>query len=125
MSKGLIPNFTTGVFEVERSAPGFFKNGRFKPGEKEIVHISGSLQPIGPRDIKQMTEGERLQDHFWFFSDVPLVTITTQPTTQSDIIKINSETYRVMGVEEWSNFGSFTGVDLPHFKTRLIREPQQ
>jgi len=125
MSRSPIPNFTTGNYQVTRRTQGAFDRGRYVPGSPETLTIKGSLQPIGGRDIKQLQEGERIADHFTFYSDVAPSIIDTKTLGDADVITIDGETYRVVSVQGWGDQAGFRGIDLPHFKTILKREPQQ
>lgn len=125
MSAPLISSFTTGAYEVKRSGAGFYKNGVYRKGEIEEIKMNGSLQPISGNEIKQSTDGERLKYDFKFYSFEPLVTIGTGELSQADEIEINGTSFRVVSVQEWENSIGFGGVDLPHFKTMLLRNPQQ
>lgn len=125
MSRSLLSKFITGDYTVRRFGEGFYDRGIYQKGEEETISMKGSLQPVTAREIKQSTDGERLTYDFKFYSFEPLLTINTTTLNQSDKVVINDETFRVMGFEEWSNQVGFGGVDLPHFKTKLLREPQQ
>ena len=120
-----IPNFLSGNYTITRSKAGAFVRGRYQQGPTETLMISGSLQPIGSRDIKMLDEGERIQDHYFFFSDQALTINNDKSFQDSDVVIINGETYRVVGVEEWSQQAGFTGIDLPHFRTLLKRRTNQ
>lgn len=120
----LIPNFLTGAYKVTRMSAGYYKDGRYVPGDTETLTIRGSLQPIGGREIKLLEEGERVKDHFFFYSNEPLSIIDTKALGRSDVMEINGETYKVIDVEGWQNQPGFGGHTLPHYKTRLYREPQ-
>jgi hypothetical protein len=126
MSRGLINSFLTGSYLVTRSTAGTFVKGRYVPGSTETVTIKGSLQPLRGKEIKMIAEGERIQDHFTFYSDKPLVIINTKTFADADKVAINGDTYRVVGVESWQSQAGFSSkVDLPHYKSILKREPQQ
>ena len=125
-SKRLVPSFFSGNYTITRSKSGTFDRGRYVPGPKETIQVKGSLQPIGGRDIKMLEEGERIRDHYTFYSDAAISVIDTTTQAEADVVTINGETYRVVSVEEWENQPGFAGrIDLPHFKSILKREPQQ
>lgn len=121
----VIPGFLSGTYIVTRSLGGEYIKGRFVAGNTETIKMVGSLQPIGGRELKHLEEGERIKDHYTFYSDERLSIVDASDLSQADVIQIDDDSYRVVSVEEWSNEIGFVGIDLPHFKTILKREPQQ
>ena len=117
----LIDNFLTGTYSVSRSLPGSYVKGIWQSGGSSTVTVKGSLQPMSMREIKLAgEEGERLTDMFKFYSDTDLSLIDQGTLTPADVITINGETYKVIGIEKWQG----TLVGLPHYKHMLKREPQ-
>ena len=125
MGNSLISRFLSGQYTVTRSKSGSYVKGRYVEGPKETILMKGSLQPISGAEVKMLEEGERVRDHFTFYSYEPLSIIGTKNLAQADRMTINDVKYRVVTVEAWQNSGGFGGVDLPHYKTILFREPQQ
>ena len=120
-----IGHFLNGEYEVTRSTGGYYKDGYYVENEPETITIIGSLQPLNPREDKMPEEGERLKQMFKFYSTEPLLTLNTKSLAESDVVTINGDTFKVVAVEKWSNEFGFGGVDFPHYKTLLQREPQQ
>jgi len=115
----LIESFFTNTYEVERRQDGYYKDGFWREGGVEILQIRGSLQPMTGRKIKiEAMEGERLSQMYEFYTDQRVVARTPGKLKRPDSVKINGESYKVIEVEEWVG----QRVDLPHYKTTLVRE---
>lgn len=115
----LIDHFMTGEYDVTRSSKGTYVRGQYQPGPVETIRVSGSLQPLSPREIKFPEEGNRLKQYFRFYTDAPIVVTDTKTLADSDRIQINGESYRVVSTEIWQN------TDLDYFKSIVGREPEQ
>lgn len=111
--------FSTGSYQVERHGPGYYLKGRYVKGPKETVEIQGSLQPLTARELKLVSEGARLKQCYKFYTDAPLVTVSSKELAMADVVKINGDTFKVMSVEAWP------GTDIPYYKSILYREPEQ
>ena len=117
----LINHFLTGTYTVTRSTGGSYVKGIWRPGPTEDIQVKGSLQPLSPREIKLVEEGERLKQLYKFYTDTPLRPIDTKTLARSDKIKVNGDSFKVLSVETWQGLK----VRLPHYKTVLAREPEQ
>lgn len=118
----LIDSFLTATYTVTRSGGGSYVNGNWVPAATSTVEVKGSLQPMSMREAKlQAEEGERLTDMFKFYADQQLIPLDRADNLKdSDIVTIDGETYKVLGVEKWQGLR----VDLPHYKHTLRRNPQ-
>lgn len=115
----LIQRFTTNSYKLERMRAGTYINGFYQPGCLEELQIMGSLQPLNPRELKQPEEGDRLKQHWKLYSDKPLFPDNTRSLAKSDVVTLNGDTYRVMSSEIWQGH-----LDLPYYKSILMREPE-
>lgn len=115
----LVERFLTGSYTISRKGPGFYKDGFYQPGRDQAVTVRGSLQPLSPREIKFVEEGDRLKQLFKMYSDAPLLVDNTKTLAGADRVYINGERYKVISVENWD------GTDIPYFKSVLAREPNQ
>ena len=117
----LIDHFITNVYTVTRNGPGSYQGGLYTHGPSETVLIRGSLQPNHSRSLKQPEEGDRIHQTYDFYSDQPLLTDSTKTLASSDRVIVDGENYRVMDSERWIGFH----IDLPYFRSTLVREPEQ
>jgi hypothetical protein len=115
----LIQSLMTGTYVVTRSCPSKYVKGRYIPGVQETLTLSGSLQPLNAKELKLVPEGDRLKQYYKLYSDQPLFTVKPSSLAAADVVTLNGETYKVYSVESW------TGTDLPYFKSILYREPEQ
>lgn len=116
MSKGLIPSFATGKYEVRRTLLGQWVDGYYQGTTFQTFEIVGSLQPLTEREIQQLPEGERNSQHWKLYTDGRLRPSEEFGLKSSDRVIVYGEPYKVMGTQRWQN------VDLPYFKTILVRE---
>ena len=114
----MIGRFLTGEYEVKRSGQGFYKDGTYHHGPAETIKIRGSMQPHSPREAKMPSEGARLKQYWFFYTDAPLVPIGTKNLERADVIEVNGETYKVMSQEIWQDVG------IPYYKSIIYREPE-
>lgn len=118
----LIDRFLTNTYEVKRSRPGTYSGGFYQDGGFDTIQVRGSLQPLtGGREIKMPEEGNRLKQYYKFYTDAPLLLDNTRSLAGADIITVNGDTFKVLGTEQWQGLK----VDLPHYKSMLVREPEQ
>lgn len=115
----LIDSFLTDDYDVERSAPGTYVNGRYVPGAREKLKVCGSLQPTSAREIKMPEEGNRLKQYWKFYTDEKILLNNPATLSDSDHIMVNGESYRAMASTQYQ------GTDLDYFMTIIWREPQQ
>lgn len=115
----LISRFLTGDYTVIRSSKGTYVKGRYVPGPKETIDVSGSLQPTNARELKLSEEGNRVRQYWKFYTDAPVVVINTKTLADSDRVLVNGESYRAMSLTLWQN------TNLDYFMTVLWREPEQ
>ena len=115
----LIGRFLTGEYTVFRSKPGTYVKGRYVPGAKSKIKVSGSLQPTNARELKLPEEGTRFKQFWKFYTDEPVLLVSARTLADSDYVEINGEQYRAMSLTTWQ------GTDLDYFMTILWREPQQ
>ena len=115
----LIARFMTGEYSVIRSSQGTYKKGRYVPGPKQTITVSGSMQPTNARELKLPEEGNRLKQYYKFYSDEAILTGSMATLASPDVIKINGETFKAMAPLNWQ------GTHLDYFMTVVWREPEQ
>lgn len=116
----MIESFATGTYEVKRaSADGSYVNGEYQKGSTTTLQVTGSLQPLTPRESALLPENERNKEAFKFYSEIELFPATEDGLRQADTMEINSEHFLVRSCERWRN------VDLPYFKAILLRMNEQ
>jgi|GEM_PF-4413887 len=116
----MIESFATGTYDVKRpSADGTYVNGEYQKGSTTALQVTGSLQPLTPRESALLPENERNREAFKFYSEVELFPATEDGLRQADIVEINDESFLVRSCERWRD------VDLPYFKSILLRMNEQ
>lgn len=115
----IVERFLTDEFKITRPGPGKYVKGRYQPGEPETLLVYGSLQPLGPRELKLLTEGDRFKQVYRFYTDQPLLSQDSTNLSNSERLTINGDRYRVISVESWVKF------DLEYHKNIVAREPEQ
>lgn len=115
----LIGRFLTGDYTVIRSSKGTYVKGRYVPGPKSKIVVGGSMQPSSARELKLNDEGNRIKQWWKFYSDEQISTNSMANLSSPDVVIINGEEYRAMGITLWQ------GTNLDYFMTALWREPEQ
>ena len=94
------PDFTAPV-TLYRSE-GEWKNGKFISGETPVV-VMGSVQPADDEDVVMTPQGDQIQCDMLLYTASPVY--VTREKGVSDEMEWRGERYRIMGVEEWTNYG--------------------
>ena len=116
MLRGLIEAFMTGTYQDHRmGADGTYVEGNYVPGRKATLRIRGSLQPLSPREVLQLPEGERVRASWKLYTDGTLITSREAGERQADTVVIRGEEHKVMSVERWE------GTAIPYWKAILAR----
>jgi hypothetical protein len=113
----LVQSFKTGSYEVTRQeGKGQYVEGYYQPGKTRKFQVSGSLQPVSPRDMQVLEELDRVKQSYKLYTDQMLQTVREVGRKLADRVKVYGEAYVVMQTERWD------GTDLPYFKALLVRE---
>lgn len=101
---------------LERSTGGSYSAGGTWTGTWSAPEsISGVIQPVSGRDLRDMPEGIRSEVSAWLF--VNLVTLGGIDITVNDRITADTVPYRVLHVDEWTRYGGFLQCVLGKIKT--------
>jgi hypothetical protein len=95
-------------FTVHRKE-GNWINGRFVDIEIEpVILMSGIIIPASSREIQQVPEGDRVTGMMCFYSEQPIYVTRDQPDMgTSDEISWGGDRYRVLNVNQFSDFGYY------------------
>jgi hypothetical protein len=116
----MIESFATGSYSVVRAiADGEYVEGVYQPPLTQTISVSGSLQPLSPKESLLLPETERNKESFSFFSDAELFPASESGLRPADIVLVDSIKFLVRSVSRWQ------GVDLPYFKSLLQRVNEQ
>jgi len=97
---------------IERAAGGSYVSGTWVGAYDASASISGVLEPVTGRDLKDMPEGIRSEASALFF-----VNITDGSIAENDRVTADAVPYRVLQVAPWSRYGGFHECVLGKIKT--------
>ena len=112
----LVQEFKTGTYGLTRIGQGRFVEGEYLPGPKIVTTLTGSLQPLSPRDLQVLPEGYRVKQGYKLYTDLKLNTVRESGSKLADRVTAYGETFVVMSTERWN------GTDLPYYKALLLLE---
>ena len=93
------------------AAPTIVKGRKTAEGTESPLSFTASVQPLSPKELNALPEGERESAKFKLYTDFALRTVVTGDAgTNPDQVQINSEWYDVTGVDVWGNNV------IPHYK---------
>jgi hypothetical protein len=104
----LSPGFDTGTYVITRTTKKGVQdaNGHYASAAPITLPVTGSLQPLSERALRDLKEGVRADDVRWFFTDTPMFTVDQGHEVQDflDAIDDNgiTERYRVMKVAHYT-----------------------
>lgn len=114
--RGLIAAFMTETYRVQRmGGDGTYVEGTYVPGRQTQLQVRGSLQPLSPREVLQLPEGERVRATYKFYTDGVLITSREAGERRADVVVVRGEQFKVMSVERWD------GTAIPYWKAILAR----
>ena len=100
------PAFSTYYTVLRRKAQ--WVNGRFIPGEPEILKYYGPVQPATQKELDQLPEGDRQKGTLKFFCKPPLkfhITNENGEANVSDEIIYKDDRYKIFAVKDWTENG--------------------
>lgn len=101
-------------FIVRRRSGGRFQSGGFVPGSEVEVAMSGAIVPLSGKELELIPEAERVKGTmgFWTTSDNPIYTTRnlTNDKDISDVIVWQGETYKILNVDPYSDYGYYHAV---------------
>jgi hypothetical protein len=101
-----ISSFATGTYGVTRPTPGTTTVGVYQEGTPLLFQVTGCMQPLGPRELMRLPEGERSRERLKFFTTTELrVTIAGGPLC--DRVTYRGASYEVESVEPWDELAGF------------------
>lgn len=101
---GVISSLSTpGPYTITRTAPGGFVKGRYTEGAQTTFTITGSIQPVGGRELEDLPEGQSGTEVRVIYTTTELFTRT--PANESDYVTLDGEDWYVYRVERWQAFG--------------------
>lgn len=96
----------TQSFIVHRKS-GTWIDGRFVQTETDLT-FWGVVENANPKEMFQVPEGDKISGMVKFYSTSEM--FTTREEGTSDEIEFRGDRYRVLTVNDWSNFGYFCAI---------------
>jgi len=100
-------------FVITRSQGGSFIAGVWS---NQVITVNGYgvIQPSTPEELEQIPEGDRVLGAMSFHSADPLYETNTTgvntPSGISDVIAWRNQTYRLVKIFPWEDFGYYKGI---------------
>lgn len=94
----------TEVVTITRRAAGAHDEatGIWTPGASSTLEVDAVVQPVTPRDLQMLPEGERTKEAIALFTVAALVTSDVGSAVEADQVAWSSRTWRVALVEDWT-----------------------
>lgn len=96
--------FPTGTYTVTRTAAGTYTNGKYTAGAASTFPIVADVQPVSGELLRDLPEGRRAEETRVLFTLTELRAL--KPTTDSDVVAIDGESWRVFKVERFRIFAN-------------------
>jgi hypothetical protein len=112
--RSVIASLNPGTYTVKRRAAGTYTQGRYTAGAQTTLSIVADVQPVTGRELRDLPEGQRGDETKLVITETELR--VRQPSSESDLVTIGGEDYRVVKVERWESFGDV------HFECLVVRE---
>jgi hypothetical protein len=100
------------------STSGSYVNGEWVSAAKPATTVRGSLQPLNRADLQRLPEGLRVRARFKFYTTSDLRTSGSGDTYEPDVVTVNSLSYEVHGIDDYTELG---GHGLQHNMYVLLR----
>lgn len=102
----VIASFTTGTYVVTRaSGPGTYTGGRLVAPNTTTLPVDACVQPTEGRDLRKLSEGERVREAKTVFSVDELK--TRSAANAADVIAIDGDSYEVVKVQRFAELGNY------------------
>lgn len=79
------------------------ETGRWTAAETSVVSVQAAVQPMSPKDVALLAEGEETTEAIVIFTREPLVASDIQAQVQSDEVEWSGRRYKVLKVEDWTS----------------------
>ena len=113
----MLSRLGTGTYTVTRSTPGDYgaNTGDYVPGATSAFSARASVQPMSPRERKNLPEGLQTEDVRVMYTEEAIQAADDSTKALGDKVDIGGETFEAVKVEPWG------GTLLPHYKSTLVR----
>ena len=96
---------TAEVVTVTRTSSGSYVNGLYVAGSTSTFRTLASVQQPTPKDLQNLSEGERDMNPRLFISKKPLQTVSDRDNTIADTVTFKGKTFKIIKVGDWESFG--------------------
>lgn len=99
-----------------RSTPGAYSaiTHKFVPGITATCDIYVNAQPVNPKEMLHLPEGQRVKSRLRLFGTDELKTSDINAHTKADRVVWCGKTYEIESVTDWSE------TDLPHYESVAV-----
>lgn len=102
------------TFTVTRASAGSWTKGRYVEGGTSTFEITGSVQPMGPKETELLPEAYRTKRAYRVYTATELKTVDVPNSVSADSISIDGSDYEVIDVSYWRQM-------MPHYKAIVVR----
>lgn len=88
---------------VKRYGSGYAANGVSVKGQATTMQIYAVIEPLRPREIMILPEGERTREYVRVYTETQLVTADESAQTMGDRVDYNGREYEVQQCEIWND----------------------
>lgn len=92
-----------GLVNVKRYGPGYAANGVSVKGQATTMQIYAVIEPLRPREMMILPEGERTRERVRVYTETRLVTAEESAQTMGDRVEYNDRDYEVQQCEVWND----------------------
>ena len=96
--------FPTGTYTVTRTEAGSRTDGHYTPGAPSTLQIVADVQAVTGRLLRDLPEGRRAEDTMVVYTLTELIAL--DPATDSDVISIDGDDWRVFKVQRFRVFAN-------------------
>lgn len=103
-------------FMITRSSGGTFTDGLYTAGEITEINRLGIIQPYAPKEVEYDALGNAITGDIKIWSLLPIYLTRDEETEEendsgySDIVKWESDDYKVTWVKNWKQHGYYSAV---------------
>lgn len=107
---------TSKIEVTQPDIAGGYVDGRYVPGETEIVFVNASVQPLKASEIKMLPEGRRNVESIKIYTELKMFVTDEKNNKKATKVLYDGKNYEVHMVENWA-----IGTDIKHYKVVALK----